>query len=76
MARVVGIDLGTTYTVTAIIQDGRPKIIPSAEGQHLTPSVVCYGDGAEPLVGESARRQAATHPRSSVFTIKRCMGSD
>ena len=76
MARAIGIDLGTTYTVMATLQDGRPKIIPNAEGQHLTPSVVYLADGAEPLVGEPARGLAVALPERTVFSIKRRMGSD
>ena len=76
MARAIGIDLGTTYTVAATIQDGRPTIIPNAEGQHLTPSVVYLADGAEPLVGEPARGMAAAAPDRFVRSIKRRMGSD
>jgi molecular chaperone DnaK len=75
MARAIGIDLGTTYTVVATIQDGRPKIIPNAEGQHLTPSVVAFRANGEPLVGHHAKKQAATNPDRTVFSIKRAMGS-
>lgn len=76
MARAIGIDLGTTYTVTATIQDGRPRIIPNAEGQHLMPSVVYFAEGAEPLVGEPARRLAAASSDRFVRSIKRQMGLD
>ncbi|MDP2659135.1 MAG: Hsp70 family protein, partial [Dehalococcoidia bacterium] len=76
MARAIGIDLGTSYTVMATVQDGRPKIIPNAEGQRLTPSVVYLADGAEPLVGEPARGLAVALPERTVFSIKRRMGSD
>jgi len=76
MARAVGIDLGTTYTVVAVIEEGRPKIIPNAEGQPLTPSVVAFGDEGRPLVGQLARRQAAVNPERTIFSIKRRMGSN
>ncbi|MBI2871844.1 MAG: Hsp70 family protein [Chloroflexi bacterium] len=76
MARAIGIDLGTTYTVVATIQEGRPRTVPNAEGQHLTPSVVAFTSAGEPLVGQRARRQAAANPQGTVFSIKRRMGSD
>ena len=76
MVRAVGIDLGTTYTVVAVIEDGQPKIIPNAEGQRLTPSVVAFTDEVRPLVGQLAKRQAAANPERTVFSIKRRMGSD
>lgn len=76
MTRAVGIDLGTTYTVAAVIEDGRPKIIPNAEGQRLTPSAVAFCRDGKPLVGQLARRQAAANPERTVFSIKRRMGSD
>lgn len=76
MTRAVGIDLGTTYTVVAIIENGQPKIIPNAEGQRLTPSVVSFSDYGRPLVGQLAKRQAAANPERTVFSIKRRMGSD
>jgi len=76
MTRAIGIDLGTTYTVVAVIENGRPKIIPNAEGQRLTPSVVAFAREGRPLVGQLARRQAAANPGRTVFSIKRRMGSD
>lgn len=75
MARAIGIDLGTTYTVVATVEGGRPKIIPNAEGQHLTPSVVAFRANGEPLVGHHAKTQAASNPDRTVFSIKRAMGS-
>jgi molecular chaperone DnaK len=76
MTNAIGIDLGTTYTVVAVIENGKPKIIPNAEGQRLTPSVVAFTDDGRPLVGQLARRQAAANPERTVFSIKRRMGSD
>ncbi|MDI6869279.1 MAG: molecular chaperone DnaK [Coprothermobacterota bacterium] len=76
MTKAVGIDLGTTYTVVAVIEDGKPKIIPNAEGHRLTPSVVAFTAEGRPLVGQLARRQAAANPERTVFSIKRRMGSN
>ena len=76
MTRAIGIDLGTTYTVVAVIENGQPKIIPNAEGQRLTPSVVSFAEDGQPLVGQMAKRQATANPERTVFSIKRFMGSD
>jgi len=76
MTKAIGIDLGTTYTVVAVIENGRPKIIPNAEGQRLTPSVVAFTKEGRPLVGQLAKRQAAANPGRTVFSIKRRMGSE
>ena len=76
MTRAVGIDLGTTHTVVAVIENGKPEIIPNAEGQRLTPSVVAFTAGGRLLVGQLARRQAAANPERTVFSIKRRMGSN
>lgn len=75
MARAIGIDLGTTYTVIATLENRRPKIIPNAEGLHLTPSVVAFSPGGRLLIGDEAKRQAATNPDRTIFSIKRHMGS-
>ncbi|MBI4302645.1 MAG: Hsp70 family protein, partial [Chloroflexi bacterium] len=76
MARAIGIDLGTTYTVVATIEEGRAKIIPNAAGQRLTPSVVAFTQEEKVLVGHLAKRQATTNPQGTVFSIKRHMGSN
>jgi molecular chaperone DnaK len=75
MARAVGIDLGTTNSVIAVLDGGDPTIIPNAEGGRTTPSVVSFKDG-EVLVGEVAKRQAITNPDQTVRSIKRQMGTD
>ncbi|MEA2526189.1 MAG: molecular chaperone DnaK, partial [Thermomicrobiales bacterium] len=74
MARMIGIDLGTTNSVMATIEGGEPVVIPNAEGERLTPSVVAVTNNGERLVGRFARRQAVTNPDNTVFSIKRFMG--
>src|SRR5436309_3017930 len=75
MARAVGIDLGTTNSVVAVLEGGEPTVIPNAEGQRITPSVVGFAKtGGEILVGEVAKRQAITNPDRTVRSIKRHMG--
>src|SRR5881398_1974105 len=76
MARAVGIDLGTTNSVVAVLEGGEPTVIPNAEGQRITPSVVGFAKtGGEILVGEVAKRQAITNPDRTVRSIKRHMGT-
>ncbi len=75
MARAVGIDLGTTNSVIAVLEGGEPTIIPNAEGSRVTPSVVAFKDG-EVLVGEVAKRQAITNPDRTIRSVKRHMGTD
>ncbi len=75
MARAVGIDLGTTNSVIAVLEGGEPTIVPNAEGGRTTPSVVSFKDG-EVLVGEVAKRQAITNPDQTVRSVKRHMGSN
>ncbi len=74
MARTIGIDLGTTNSVMATIEGGEPVVIPNAEGERLTPSVVAVTANGERLVGRFARRQAVTNPENTVFSVKRFMG--
>src|SRR3954447_4257499 len=74
MARTIGIDLGTTNSVMATIEGGEPAVIPNAEGERLTPSVVAVTSSGERLVGRFARRQAVTNPENTIFSIKRFMG--
>ncbi len=72
--KIIGIDLGTTMSVVAIMEGKDAKVIPNAEGNRLTPSVVAFTDKGETLVGEPARRQAVTNSRRTVYSIKRFMG--
>ena len=75
MARAIGIDLGTYFSEIAYLENGRPRVIPNAEGQDCTPSVVAFTQVGEPLVGQAARRQAAANSRHTISSIKRQMGS-
>lgn len=72
--KIIGIDLGTTNSVVAVMEGNEPKVISNAEGNRLTPSVVAFTDGGEVLVGELARRQAVTNPQRTISSIKRFMG--
>jgi molecular chaperone DnaK len=74
MAKVIGIDLGTTNSVVAVMEGGDPVVIPNSEGGRTTPSVVAFTKDGERLVGQVARRQAITNPKNTVFSIKRFMG--
>ena len=74
MSKVIGIDLGTTNSVVAMMEGGEPVVIPNQEGSRLTPSVVAFSKDGEILVGQVARRQAITNPENTVFSIKRFMG--
>ena len=76
MAKMIGIDLGTTNSCAAVIEGGKPVVIPNAEGQRTTPSVVAFTKAGERLVGEPAKRQAVTNAPRTVTSIKRQMGSD
>ena len=72
--KVIGIDLGTTNSVVAVMEGGDPVVIPNAEGGRTTPSVVGFSKDGERLVGQIAKRQAVTNPANTVFSIKRFMG--
>jgi len=74
MAKAIGIDLGTTNSVVAVMEGGEPKVIINEEGSRLTPSVVAFTKDGEILVGQVAKRQAVTNPENTVFSIKRFMG--
>ncbi len=74
MAKTVGIDLGTTNSVVAVMEGGEPVVIPNSEGGRTTPSVVAFTKDGERLVGQLARRQAAVNPENTVYSIKRFMG--
>ena len=74
MGKIVGMDLGTTNSVVAVMEGGEPKVITNATGSRITPSVVAFTDKDERLVGQIARRQAVTNPQNTVFSIKRFMG--
>jgi len=74
MAKVIGIDLGTTNSCVAIMEAGDPVVITNAEGSRITPSVVAFTEGGERLVGQIARRQAITNPENTIFAVKRLIG--
>ena len=76
MAKIIGIDLGTTNSCAAVIEGGKPVVIPNAEGQRTTPSVVAFTKAGERLVGDAAKRQAVTNAPRTVSSVKRSMGSD
>src|SRR5665811_2373139 len=74
MGKIIGIDLGTTNSVVAVMEGGEPTVIPSAEGGRTVPSVVAFTKTGERLVGQLAKRQAVTNPGNTVYSIKRFMG--
>ncbi|NQU07150.1 MAG: Hsp70 family protein, partial [Candidatus Abyssubacteria bacterium] len=74
MAKVIGIDLGTTNSCVAVMEGGEATVLPNAEGGRTTPSVVAFTKSGERLVGTVAKRQAITNPENTVFSIKRFMG--
>jgi len=74
MAKIIGIDLGTTNSVVAVMEAGEPVVIPSAEGERLIPSVVAFNKNNERLIGRVARNQAVVNPENTIFSIKRFMG--
>ncbi|MBZ2387186.1 molecular chaperone DnaK [Anaerococcus murdochii] len=76
MAKIIGIDLGTTNSAVAVMEGGTPTIIPNSEGNRTTPSVVAFSKDGERLVGETAKRQAITNPHRTISSVKREMGHD
>ena len=74
MAKAIGIDLGTTFSVVSIIEAGEPKVIVNPEGDRITPSMIAFTDTGERLAGKLARRQAITNPSRTIFAIKRLIG--
>src|SRR4249919_1595702 len=76
MSRAVGIDLGTTNSVVAVLEGGEPTVIANAEGGRTTPSVVAFAKNSEVLVGEIAKRQAVTNVDRTIRSVKRHMGTD
>src|SRR5690606_4081378 len=76
MSKVIGIDLGTTNSCVAVMEGGEAVVIPNAEGNRTTPSVVGFKKDGERLIGETAKRQAITNPNRTIMSIKRHMGTD
>ena len=74
MSKIIGIDLGTTNSVVAVMEGGQPKVLINESGSRLTPSVVAFTEKGEVLVGQRARNQQVTNPHNTVFSIKRFMG--
>ena len=74
MAKVIGIDLGTTNSCVAVMEGGKPKVIENAEGARTTPSIVAFAKDGERLIGQPAKRQAVTNPENTVFAVKRLIG--
>src|SRR5215468_8633242 len=74
MAKIIGIDLGTTNSCVAIMEGGKPKVIENSEGARTTPSIVAYTDDGEVLVGAPAKRQAVTNPKNTIYAAKRLIG--
>ncbi len=76
MGKIIGIDLGTTNSCVSVLEGGEAVVIPNAEGNRTTPSIVAFTKTGERLVGETAKRQAITNPDRTVISIKREMGTD
>ena len=74
MAKVIGIDLGTTNSCVAVMEGGEPVVIPNTEGSRTTPSMVGFTESGERLVGQIAKRQAVTNPENTIYAVKRLMG--
>ena len=74
MAKVLGIDLGTTNSCMSVMEGGDPVVLENSEGARTTPSIVAFAKNGERLVGQAAKRQAVTNPENTIFSIKRFMG--
>jgi len=74
MAKIIGIDLGTTNSCVAVLEGGNPKVIENSEGNRTTPSIIAFTNDDEVLVGQSAKRQAVTNPTNTLFAVKRLIG--
>ena len=74
MGKIIGIDLGTTNSCVSVLEGGKPRVIENSEGDRTTPSIVGYTEEGEILVGQSAKRQAVTNPKNTLFAIKRLIG--
>ena len=74
MGRIIGIDLGTTNSVVAVMEGGEPVVLENSEGRRVTPSVVAFTKTGERLVGDAAKRQAVTNSKNTIYSIKRFMG--
>ena len=74
MSKIIGIDLGTTNSCVAVLENGEPIVIANAEGSRTTPSVVAFTKNNERIVGQSAKRQAVVNPENTIFSVKRLMG--
>lgn len=74
MAKIIGIDLGTTNSCVSVMEGGKPKVIENSEGARTTPSVIAYQEGGETLVGAAAKRQAVTNPKNTIYAVKRLIG--
>ncbi len=74
MGKIIGIDLGTTNSVVAVMEGDQPKVLINSQGNRITPSVVAFTDKGERLIGQVARHQQVTNPKNTVFSVKRFMG--
>jgi molecular chaperone DnaK len=74
MSKIIGIDLGTTNSVVAVMEGDQPKVLINSQGNRTTPSVVAFTDKGERLVGQPAKHQQVTNPRNTIYSIKRFMG--
>ena len=74
MGKIIGIDLGTTNSCVAIMENGKPKVIENSEGARTTPSIIAYAEDGEILAGAPAKRQSVTNPKNTLYAIKRLIG--